>query len=191
MTTTRLLEDSIMPAESSMRRGRACSSVMVTFQFWKQNAFFCGLLLGQRKIVWNWVNIGAQCVASGKNKQKDNECASLRADFHKVIPLWSRYVKLFIVFAKELLWAITSIICFPAGKRVRGQMLAAFHWGRGCLRLLRREMLNKTDQPFLAPLHHPLKGFPFQSHRAPCAPLHFSWWSSPPSQGTSSSSKEY
>ena len=28
---TRLLEDSIMPAESSMRRGRACSSVMVTF----------------------------------------------------------------------------------------------------------------------------------------------------------------
>merc|ERR1719239_1168240 len=26
---TRLLEDSIMPAESSMRRGRACSSVMV------------------------------------------------------------------------------------------------------------------------------------------------------------------
>ena len=26
----RLLEDSIMPAESSMRRGRACSSVMVT-----------------------------------------------------------------------------------------------------------------------------------------------------------------
>ena len=29
----RLLEDSIMPAESSMRRGRACSSVMVTIIF--------------------------------------------------------------------------------------------------------------------------------------------------------------
>ena len=29
----RLLEDSIMPAESSMRRGRACSSVMVIIIF--------------------------------------------------------------------------------------------------------------------------------------------------------------
>ena len=29
----RLLEDSIMPAESSMRRGRACSSVMVIVMF--------------------------------------------------------------------------------------------------------------------------------------------------------------
>ena len=35
----RLLEDSIMPAESSMRRGRVCSSVMVIFIIfvqWKQ-----------------------------------------------------------------------------------------------------------------------------------------------------------
>ena len=47
-----------------------------------------------------------------------------------------------------ILWAITSIICFPAGKRALGRMLVAFHWGRGCLQL---EMLNKSDQPLGEP----------------------------------------
>ena len=93
---TRLLEDSIMPAESSMRRGRACSSVMVI-----QLIFYLGFLFVfvQRHLVGDLFpvyqhncfpyNLLPQMLQltrcpSGENQQKNNECPPLWTDFHKV-----------------------------------------------------------------------------------------------------------
>ena len=95
---------------------------------------------------------------------------------------------LFLTVQLLVLIATCIIFCFPAGKRVQGRILVAFHWGRGYQLSLRRETLNKSEQLFLAPrLPPPFKQLPLP--KLPCSlsppPLQFAWWS-PPSPPPSS-----
>ena len=81
-----------MPAESSMRRGRVCSSVMVIQLICCICIIFL-FLFDQRLFVLkinivaslNLFLLGAQRFPSGKNQQKNDERPPLWTNFHKVI----------------------------------------------------------------------------------------------------------
>ena len=170
---TRLLEDSIMPAESSMRRGRACSSVMVIqlifflgflFVFVQKN-LLAHLCLGYQHNCFPY-NLLPQMLQltrcpSGENRQKNNERPPLWTDFHKVII--AKYCNALYLKLNKILNFCTNFAqlsqkfhsfaqhshkFFLAGKQALGRMLGEFHWGKGFLQRLRRRrgILVKSEK---------------------------------------------